>query len=53
MIPWKRVLGLLPRRCADPKSRSTLGYWNLHNRSTRVQNGGFYFLDPPGSLVVG
>ena len=34
----------------DPKSRSTLNFFHLHHRSTRVQNRGIYFLDPPGGL---
>ena len=29
-------------------TRSSLGLFNLHYRSIRVQNWGFYFLDPPG-----
>ena len=32
----------------DPQSRSTLGFYNLHHRSTRVHTWGIYFLDPPG-----
>ena len=39
-----------PNPWADPKSRSTLGFWNLHHRSIGVQNWGLYFLDPPGGL---
>ena len=39
-----------PDPCADPKSRSTSRFYNLHHRSTGVLNWGFYFLDPPGGL---
>ena len=39
-----------PDPWADPKSRSTLGFYNLHHRSTRVQN--IYLLDPPGGLGI-
>ena len=31
-----------PDPWADPKCRSTLGFCNLHHRSTRVQNWGIY-----------
>ena len=37
-----------PHPWADPKSRSTLGFYNLHHRSTGVQNCGIYILDPGG-----
>ena len=39
-----------PDPWADPQSRSTLRFYNLHHRSTGVQNWEFYFLDPPGGL---
>ena len=39
-----------PHPWADPKSRSMLGFYNLHHRSIRVQNWGIYFLDPPRGL---
>ena len=39
MSPW-----------VDPKSKYTLGFHNLHPKSTRAQNCGVYFLDPPGGL---
>ena len=39
-----------PDPWADPKSRSTLGFYNLQRRSTGVQNWWIYFLDPPGGL---
>ena len=32
---------------ADPQSRSILGFYHLHHRSTGVENSGIYFLDPP------
>ena len=35
-------LGLTQTPWADPKGRSTSGFHNLHHRSTRVQNWGFY-----------
>ena len=41
---------MYPHPWADPKSRSTLGFYNLHHRSTGVQNWGIYVLDPPGGL---
>ena len=44
---------MLPDAWADPKSRSTLGFCNLHHRSSRAQNWGIYFLDPPGGLGCG
>ena len=34
----------------DIQKNSTLGFQNLHHRSTRVQNGGIDILDPPGGL---
>ena len=37
---------------ADARSRCTLGFCNLHHRSTRMQNSGFYFLDP-GIWIAG
>ena len=40
----------IPRPWADPKSRTTLGFHNLHHRSARVQIWGIYFLDAPGAL---
>ena len=39
-----------PDPCAHPKSRSTLGFYKLRHRSTRVQKWGIYLLDPPGGL---
>ena len=42
-----------PDLWADPKSRSTLGFHNLHHRSIGVQNRGFYLLDPPGAWEGG
>ena len=39
-----------PGPLADPKSRSPLGCCDLHRRSTRLQNWGDYFLDPPRRL---
>ena len=35
---------------ANPKNGSTSGLYNLHQRSIRVQNWGFRFLDPPRAL---
>ena len=35
---------------ADPKSRTTLGFCNLHHGSIRVQSWGIYCWDPPGGL---
>ena len=35
--------------CADPKSRTPLGFYKLRHRSTGVHNWGIYFLDPQGS----
>ena len=37
----------MPDPWPDPKSRSTLGFYNFHHRSTGVQNWGIYSLDPP------
>ena len=42
-----------PDPWADPKSRSTLRFYNLHHRRTGVQNWGIYFLDPPRGLGRG
>ena len=42
-----------PDPWADPKSRSTLGFCNLHHRAIRIQNWGFYFLDPLRGLGLG
>ena len=42
--------GAIPDPQEDPKSRSPLGFHSLHHRSSRVQNGEIYFLDPPGGL---
>ena len=39
-------------RGADPKTRSTSGLYNLHHGSIRIQNWGFYFLDPPRGLGI-
>ena len=39
-----------PEPLQDPKRRSTLGLYNLHHRSIRIQNWGLHFLDPPGRL---
>ena len=39
-----------PYPWADPKSRSTLQFYNLRHRNTRVQNWGISFLDPAGGL---
>ena len=36
--------------CEDPNSRSTLGFSNLHHKGIRIQNWGFYLLDPPRGL---
>ena len=44
------VFIVVPDPWADPKHRSTLGFHNLHHESIRVQNSGFYFLDPPMAL---
>ena len=45
------LVRLAPDPWADPKSRSTLGLYNLHRRSSGAQNWGIYFLDhPPGGL---
>ena len=41
-------IGLNPDRWVDPKSRSTLEFYNPHRTSTRVISWGFYLLDPPG-----
>ena len=35
---------------ADPRSRSTLRFCNLHHGSTRTQSWQFYVLDPSGGL---
>ena len=37
-----------PDPWADPKSKSTLGLYNLNYRSIGVQNWGFHLFDPPG-----
>ena len=37
-----------PDPWADPKSRSTIGFCNLHHRIARVQNLGIYFWILPG-----
>ena len=43
LVRW--CLGHLnPDPWADPKSRSTLGLRNLHNKSIRTENCGFYLL---------
>ena len=34
----------------DPKNGLTLGFYNLHYRSTRVKNWGFHLLDPRRAL---
>ena len=34
----------LPDPWADPKSRSTLGFHNLHDRNIRIQNWGLWIL---------
>ena len=39
-----------PDHWTDPKSRSTVGFYNLHDRSIGVQNSAFYVLDPPAGL---
>ena len=37
----------------DQKGRSTLGFHNLHHKSTTMQNfAGFYLLDPPRGLLM-
>ena len=33
-----------PDPWAEPKCRSTLGFYNLHHRSIRIQNWGIYLL---------
>ena len=37
-----------PNAWEDQKGRSSLGLQNLHHKRIRAQNGGIYFLDPPG-----
>ena len=45
------VVGIVHLRpWAGSKSRSTLGFYNLHHRSIGVQNWGLYCLDPPRGL---
>ena len=40
-----------PDPWADPESRSTVGFCNLHHRSSRIQNwGDSTFSDPPRGL---
>ena len=50
---WR--LDHFPEPWEDPKNGSTLGFDSLHHRTCycRVQNWGFYFLDPPRALGVG
>ena len=40
-------------RDIDIQKRSTLGLCNLHHRTIRAQNWGFYLLDPPGGVGRG
>ena len=39
-----------PDLWADPKSRSTFWFHNLHHRNIRAQHWGIYFLDPVRGL---
>ena len=39
-----------PDPWADPKSRFTLRFYDLHDGSIGVQTWGFYVLDPPEGL---
>ena len=50
-VPPRSQSSPQPDPWADPNSRSTLGVYNLHHRSTRVQNSGIYLLDPPRGLT--
>ena len=48
--PFHQSHNSYPEPWADPTSRSTLGFYNLHYRSTGVHYWGIYFLDPPRGL---
>ena len=52
---WQPLVGYPnPDSWPDPKCRSPIELCNLRHRSTRVQNWGICFLDPPlrlGSLI--
>ena len=39
-------------RLIAPNSRSILGFHNLHHSSIRVQNWGFYLVDPVGAVRI-
>ena len=45
--------GLLPRALGGSKKGSALGLYNLHQRSIRVRNGGFYCWILPGLRAEG
>ena len=42
-----------PDPWADPKRRSSLGFYTLHHGTIRAHNWGIYFLDPPVGRGLG